>query len=231
MINRESWQYLKEDNQNRILRLFAEQTYIMLWVWFLMWFTLSYYVWNNETYYVLSEILLIIIITYFFIKYMKKWKLTNTRIDNNTKWINWEKKVSYELDMLRSKYSNFYIINNYQRKNKWDIDHIIISEKWIFAIETKNYSSYVKNETIDKHAKYIRGGWIYLRDLLKDNFWIKFVHPLLIYVGKNIDRKNEFEKVIPVTELKNIIKNTNDNIPINNIKQIHDFLNNKQQNK
>jgi len=230
MINREAWEYLSKENNNKIFDLINNQSYIFLLIWFLMWFAISYYLSKNEVYYVIIVILIIVILTYFFIKFMIKWNITNTRIKNNTKGIKWEKEVAYELDLLRSKYSNFYVINDFQKIGLWNIDHIIISEKWIFTIETKNIN-YVSKEITLKGWRQSRREWIYLQKLLSDKFWIKFVQPLLIYVGEKSNSCNTIEKIISISDIEDTINTNSKNlkITITNIKEIYLFLTQEQQ--
>lgn len=77
----------------------------------------------------------------------------NIKINNIEKWIKWEKLTAYQLSSIQGELPNFHILNSYKLKEEWDIDHIIISEYWIFICDTKNQKNISKVNVVEYSEK------------------------------------------------------------------------------
>ena len=231
MKQRTPWQFLSEKNLD-IKFNFIEKGLLALipasiLIWF-VWYELIQYTFLKEYNWII-KIILIIISLILLIKLKINDKNSKVQLKNNTKWINWERDVAYELNLLQSKYDNFYIINDYQHNKIWNIDHIIISEKWIFTVETKNYKNIFENKK-QEAIKQAKKEALYLKKELENEFSIKWVTPILTFVWKYIkENENNIEKIVNPKRIWNIINNSNNTIQAKDIKNIFLYLNESQQ--
>lgn len=134
-------------------------------------------------------------------------KKNQREIKSNDKWRIGEQDTAYFLQRTQWKYRNFYVIHDFQLK-EWEernIDHIIICEKWIFAIETKFIKSTYYEEYKEKYKTQTRQEATALKNILFQEFWIKWVIPILCYKNLWVDEKYNYDDICIINN-KNIYK-------------------------
>ncbi len=224
---RNAAQHLEEKKNYLIYNFLTILFIISLVMSFLLW----YYFWYFVKIWILT-ILIIILITLIvsnIVIYIQKNK-TSKSINNIEKWICWEKEVAYQLNLLQAEYNNFYILNDFQYEIVWNIDHIIICERWIFTVETKNYN----NINLDKNKIIYQArheAWVLHKELSEQKFWISWVTPILCFVWHNIEEYNKIEKIVLPEKIKNVIDKSTNKIETEKIKDIFLYLNSLQQQK
>ena len=95
------------------------------------------------------------------------------------------------------------------------IDHIFLSNKWIFLIETKNWDWYVKKNNnynpIKQAELHNHAFYIYLKKLLNANSFFKSIevpkiYNLVVFTWKyKMKSYNPYIKVVTLNELKYFI--------------------------
>lgn len=141
-------------------------------------------------------------------------------------WAIWEEAV---VDEFKNMHSSWILINDFNQHfnkpifTKWwkdiimsiQIDHIFISDKGIFLIETKNRSKQTKDTFTFWPIQQVERSWHafywYLKDIFKyDNFLRRKDFPNIFKVvvfiwWKKLQSNNIFVKVLYLNELKNYI--------------------------
>lgn len=221
---REAGQYLKEKNNNHNINFIINVANIIYILSFFTWYYFSYIIKINYFLFLIIMIILMISSRIFIKKYDKK---INDLISNNEKWIKWEKEVAYQLNILQAKYNNIYILNDFQHEKVWNIDHIIISEKWIFTIETKNYKNIYDIEKLKIINQAKHEAWV-LKEILEKDFWINWVTPILTFIWQDIEVNIKIDIVNP-EKIENIYINSRNKIEPYSVKKIFLYLNDMQQ--
>lgn len=230
MILRNPWQYIEEKQNITILNFVSFWLICAIILSFFWWYYFSYIIRIN--FYIFLTIYLVLFIFVIICLYLIYKKVDN-EIKNYNKWLIWEKEVAYQLNLLQAKHSNLYILNDYQLSfdnKKRNIDHIIICEKWIFTIETKNYKNIFENDK-QKAIKQARKEALALKNELEKEFKIKWVIPILTFIWKNIKESNQIEKIVAPDGIESVINNSNQDISSLNTKNIFLYLNSLQQQK
>ncbi len=148
------------------------------------------------------------------------------------KWGTWEKEVEFELTLLQGRCKNFYVVNDFQISKAGNIDHIVICEKWVFAIETKNLSY------IEKGSKKERGQAkneaVTLQEILPQEFWIKWVSAIFTVINEDNLNYVQSEKYCEVCYYKDLwskIQKSTRYVPTDQIENIYKYLVSLQQKK
>ncbi len=230
---RNPWEYLQKKVFEHLISFMIQALFTLTFVWIFIWFSASQILLtqkvspNTISIIQVGLLLLLWFLGYFLYKVIKNFKQL---IHNNKKWIEWEKIVAYELALLQSKNKNFYIINDFQHPKVWNIDHIVIHSKWIFAIETKNYTKIYedsKNEAIKQAKK----SALILQGELKNSFSINWVTPILTFIWQQAKTQDSIVKISSPEQLNSIIMSSNSIIDPDKIKEIFLYLNKIQQTK
>lgn len=150
------------------------------------------------------------------------------------KWLTWEQEVAYRLGLIQGKENDFYVVNDFQLEEwrKRNIDHIVISKKWIFALETKNIS-YIKNHWIDEQKTAKKEAWE-LRNILLEKFNIKWVNPIFVFIdSQNKQFINKLDKceTLYYRDLEKYFDTLIHNQNIENPREIYEYLLSLQQKK
>lgn len=185
---------------------------------------------------VYAVIIIQIIMTYYIAKKIlelqKEKSEIETQATKDTKWCTWEQEVAYELSLLQWKYQNFYVIHDFQNTRVGNIDHIIICEKWVFAIETKNHN-YIEKWS-RKEKKQAIDEVVELQKKLSEKFWIQWVSGIFTVINEDNLKYVQSEKYCDVCYYKDLwktIEKSTKRIFIDQIEEIYKYLVELQQKK
>lgn len=143
MVLRQAGKYLEEQiwetKRNFLISCWKAIAFASFLIWVCISDIIIHLFLNQTSYFIRFLELILLFILFFQCKILKKQeKEMINSISKKEKWLQGEKEIEYQLSLLQWKYEGFYFINDFQFEDSWNIDHIIICQKWVYIIEDKN---------------------------------------------------------------------------------------------